>query len=142
MPTVRTLSIGFLAPHPLVSPVYTLWASISGERIPAFPVKVLKDGKAYLWFGGFAGLQGEQSGHIQAQVFRKIPLAFLDDAWLEAVSVDGVRDYASWYRILQLLLPHEQKLKIFDPRGLTKSAAARFAGITRQTMHNAPKRGS
>lgn len=142
MPTVRTLSIEFLTPHPLVSPAYTLWASVSRERVSAAPAQVLKDGKTYLWFGGFAGLQSEQSGHIQGQVFRTLPSSFLDHAWLEAAAADGVQDYAEWYRMLQMLLPQEQKVKIFGPRGLTKSSAARFAGITRQTMHNALRRGS
>ncbi|WP_417264571.1 hypothetical protein, partial [Celeribacter sp.] len=78
-----------------------------------------------------------QSNYVQAQVFRKLPTTFHDDIWREAVSVDGVRDYADWYSKLQMLLPEEQKVKIFGPRGLTKSSAARVAGITRQTMHNA-----
>lgn len=134
----RAISIENLAPHPAAAPAYILWLSIEPQLQPC-PVSVLKTGESYKWFGGFSGLQTAALGYVEAQVFRKIPETFRDDAWREAASASaaGVNDYANWFQKLQLLLPEGQKTKLFGPRGLTKSSAAQVAGITRQTLHAA-----
>lgn len=132
----RTISIENIVPHPAAESVYVLFLSIEPQLKPC-PVSVLKTGENYKWFGGFSGLQTATLGHVEARVFRELPEAFLDDAWREAASAEGVKDYANWFQKLQLLLPEGQKIKLFGPRGLTKSSAAQVAGITRQTLHAA-----
>jgi hypothetical protein len=139
LPRFRKISIDDLTPHPDVVESYVLWLSVHRDPKVAF-VEVVKDGKNYVWFGGFSGLQSITTGRIDVRIHRKLPSTFDADAWREAARAEGVRDYGNWFRKLEHLLPEKQKINIFGPRGLTKSSAALFAGVTRQTLHSALRR--
>lgn len=135
MPRLRNFSPDLLSPHPAVSAAYVLWASVERQARPR-PVEVIKRDGLYLWFGGFDGLETE-TGEIEARLYRHLPEGFVDAAWAEAASADGVRNIGNWYQKLTVLLPEDQKRRLFGPRSLTKSSAARAAGITRPTLYAA-----
>ena len=135
MPRLCTFSSDLLSPHPAIFEAYVLWASVERPARPS-SVKVVKFDKSYLWFGGFGGLRTENR-KVEARLHRHLPEGFIDAAWAEAASADGVKDIGNWYQKLTLLLPEDQKRRLFGPRGLTKSSAARAAGITRPTLYAA-----
>ena len=135
LPYYLSTSPEFLSPHPAISAAYVLWASVKRKARPR-SVDVVKCDKSYLWFGGFDGLITETGG-LEARLHRRLPKDFVDEAWAEAASADGVQDIGNWYQKLTLFLPEDQKRRLFGPRGLTKSSAARAAGITRPTLYAA-----
>ncbi|WP_417247153.1 hypothetical protein [Celeribacter sp.] len=100
------------------------------------PVHAIKSGRKYLWFAGFSGLEALRSDQADVRVFRQLPDGCLDNAWSEAACADGVQDFGVWYRALLDLLPEEQAIRLIGPRGISKYGAARFAGISRQTLYN------
>ncbi len=134
-PNTRMISADLLAPHPDIHDPLRLWLRVPRRR-PVVPVHAIKSGRQYLWFAGFSGLEALRSGQAEVRVFRQLPNDYLDRAWSEAACADGVQDFGVWYKALSDLLPEAQAVRLIGPRGVTKYGAARFAGVSRQTLYN------